>query len=67
MSPDIKRKLIFPGVTEYVDLEVTSDQIEWWIGCEVFPRVNFALDSDSSIISEDFWVDIREKMRKRKK
>jgi hypothetical protein len=28
--------------------------------------VNFAVDSDSSIISEDILVDIREKMRKRK-
>jgi hypothetical protein len=28
--------------------------------------VNFAVDSDSSMITEDFQVDIREKMRKRK-
>jgi hypothetical protein len=28
--------------------------------------VNFAVGSDSSIISEDILVDIREKMRKRK-
>jgi hypothetical protein len=28
--------------------------------------VNFAVDSDSSIIFEDILVDIREKMRKRK-